>query len=307
MDSLLSSSKPTVVEEQERKNYDFPPKNLYINRYCNQDDFSVLICGGYDDDKLKNTHILDGPKLDCKKYTNPESLCYCKTAVLNSDYRCGYEQYYAYDSCGKKFCDESKIFNFCEKLSKIDDNYCLVCAFKQNIYIFTYDYGPSLVYNYETNKLTQIADMSINASCSACAVFEGKIVVSGGYSKSVEAYDYYENKWNYLPNMNEERESHASVSMGNKLFVIGGHLNTSAEVFDSLSKIFTSFHSALLKTIIPYNSKAVCVGNKIIVFCRKYSGSTLYVYDVINDSWSKKKIEVVNNLVDSSYIKYNSD
>ena len=48
--------------------------------------------------------------------------------------------------------------------------------------------------------------------------------MSGGYYKgtSVETYDYYENKWTYLPDMIESRCDHASVSMGNKMFVIGG-------------------------------------------------------------------------------------
>ena len=29
-----------------RKKLDFSQKILYENRYCNQDDFSVLVCGG---------------------------------------------------------------------------------------------------------------------------------------------------------------------------------------------------------------------------------------------------------------------
>ena len=34
---------------------DFPPKVLYENRYCNQDDYSVLICGGWNrSDVLKS-------------------------------------------------------------------------------------------------------------------------------------------------------------------------------------------------------------------------------------------------------------
>ena len=41
----------------------------------------------------------------------------------------------------------------------------------------------------------------------ACTVFDGKIVISGGfnsgygYLKSVEAYDHYEDKWNFLPDV----------------------------------------------------------------------------------------------------------
>ena len=43
--SLLSSSKPEGTM-QERKSLDFPPKVMYENRYCNKDDFSILVCGG---------------------------------------------------------------------------------------------------------------------------------------------------------------------------------------------------------------------------------------------------------------------
>ena len=61
---------------------------------------------------------------------------------------------------------------------------------------------------------------------AAYTVFESKIVVSGGYEydnlKSVETYDRHENKWNYIPDMIERRYNHGSLSMGNKMFVIGG-------------------------------------------------------------------------------------
>ena len=40
--------------------------------------------------------------------------------------------------------------------------------------------------------------------------------------KSVETYDYYEDKWTYLADMIEQRSDHAAVSIGNKTFVIGG-------------------------------------------------------------------------------------
>ena len=45
MKFCLSRSKQEVTM-QERKSFDFPLKVLYENRYCNQDDFSVLVCGG---------------------------------------------------------------------------------------------------------------------------------------------------------------------------------------------------------------------------------------------------------------------
>ena len=40
--------------------------------------------------------------------------------------------------------------------------------------------------------------------------------------KSVEVYNYYENKRTYLPDMNEGRCEHASISMSNKMFAISG-------------------------------------------------------------------------------------
>ena len=109
--------------------------------------------------------------------------------------------------------------------------------------------------------------------------------------------------------MIKERYYHASVSMGNKLFVIGGYSNTSCEVFDSFSRNFTVVNESLIETIKPFNFEAVCVGNKIVVFCMqlKYLETKVFMYDVVNDSWSEKKIKSVINLTGSSYIKYNSE
>ena len=65
----------------------------------------------------------------------------------------------------------------------------------------------------------------------ACTVFAGKIVISGGHSdeywvgyESVEAYNHHEDKWIFLPDMQFGRRGHSAVSMGNKMFVIGGNI-----------------------------------------------------------------------------------
>ena len=56
---------------QKRKISDFPPKILYENRYCKQDDFSILACGGKDRNKtvVNKVFKLDGLELKCKEYT----------------------------------------------------------------------------------------------------------------------------------------------------------------------------------------------------------------------------------------------
>ena len=49
----------------------------------------------------------------------------------------------------------------------------------------------------------------------------------------------------YIPDMVEERSSHAAVSVSNKMFVIGGYKNTNCEIFDSCSRKFTSIYSEI--------------------------------------------------------------
>ena len=163
------------------------------------------------------------------------------------------------------------------------------------------------------DKWTPLASTKQNNYHAACTVFEGKIVVIGGknklsLSKYVEAYDYYEDKWTYLADMIKERFNHAAVSMGNKMFVIAGLDNSSCEVFDSFSRKFTCVNAAVMKIVKPSRSYAVCVGNKIIIFCKQWclSETRVFIYDVSNDSWSEKMNNIVNNLAFSSYIKYSS-
>ena len=67
--------------------------------------------------------------------------------------------------------------------------------------------------------------------------------------------------------MIKRRNCHASVSMGNKLFVIGGYFNTSCEVFDNFSRKFTVINYRFVNTMGRSSCRAVFVGNTIIVFC----------------------------------------
>ena len=86
----------------------------------------------------------------------------------------------------------------------------------------------------------------------ACTVYEGKVVAAGGsYTnayKSVEAYDYYENKWTHLPG----RFQHVLVSMSNKMFVIGEYEKYTCSDFTNVMNDF----------------QAVNIGNCIIIFSK---------------------------------------
>ena len=110
----------------------------------------------------------------------------------------------------------------------------------------------------------------------ASVVFEGRILVAGGYSDgidsdTVEKYDHVANTWTYLPCMKLGISRHRLVAMSNKLYVFGGREET-CEVFYSSNNSFS-----LLKAPPPfvsmggYNVKgAVSIGNKILIFRKKY-------------------------------------
>ena len=67
------------------------PNLLYDNRYCNQDVFSILVCGANTVNsryqKASNdVYKLDGRTFECRKYPSMLQARYnCKTAIINSD------------------------------------------------------------------------------------------------------------------------------------------------------------------------------------------------------------------------------
>ena len=138
-----SSSSESAVNLQKIKNSDFPPNILYENRYCRQDDFSILVCGGKNENNkvVKSIFQMYGPQLECKEYTYlPKRLYNCKTAVINSDLFVvgGFLQNYTYDNSVKKLCNNTKTWFYKTQLY-VDNNYerCSICSFKQNLYDFT--------------------------------------------------------------------------------------------------------------------------------------------------------------------------
>ena len=90
-----------------------------------------------------------------------------------------------------------------------------------------------------------------------------------------------------LPDMIKGRSCHGAVSMGNKMFVIGGNLNLTCEVFDSTSRKFTSIKQMLEINNWIYVRSAVIIGSKILVFCSfsKSVKKKYLIYDIVMDMW----------------------
>ena len=135
MDLFLSSSKSI---ETMQENFDFPPKVLYENRYCNQDDISILVCGGTivnNRQIINSVYKLDGRELKCEKFTSmPKELHNFKTAVISSDlYVVGrFSPAGYYDSYVRKFCNKTKTWSCKTKLT-LNQRCLCVCFFEKQL------------------------------------------------------------------------------------------------------------------------------------------------------------------------------
>ena len=73
------------------------------------------------------------------------------------------------------------------------------------------------------NIWSEIAQLRLSRCHSACTVYEGKIVITGGYNtyenlKSMETYNHHANKWKSLCDMIVGERYQSLVSLGNKMF-----------------------------------------------------------------------------------------
>ena len=107
----------------------------------------------------------------------------------------------------------------------------------------------------------------------------------------------------YLSDMIKKRYDHSSVTIGKKLFVIGGYDKVCSEVYDSISRKFTIFNLKLPYTYSCYQLKTVGINNKIVVFCVCYSNdpSELYVYNVDKLKWIKKEVVIKYDLCEADF------
>ena len=145
-----------------------------------------------------------------------------------------------------------------------------------------------LKYDVQQEKWNYIASMNGKRFAAACTVFEGKIVVSGGINdhqklKSVEAYDYHENKWTRLPDMLEKRSNYFLKSLSNKMFVMSRILDQRCEIFDSVSRKFSYVKACTLSERLEwrfYDEQDIfCVGKSIFLFRPRKNCFVVYNFD----------------------------
>ena len=136
---------------------------------------------------------------------------------------------------------------------------------------------------------------------AACAVFEEKLVVSGGSDSNnrlntVENYDVTgDASWTRMPSMTKARSDHSLMVVRNKLFVIGSGSNA-CEVYTTNTGKFVALKSPELT----YN-KSLQVAGKIFVF--QDNKTYVWVYDVEGDYWKKEECDVTKNIFHFSRTK----
>ena len=147
--------------------------------------------------------------------------------------------------------------------------------------------------------MEEVSDMNGRRYDAACAVFEGKIVVSGGHYnqgrigqmlRTNEMYDHVADSWTNMPDLINSRYNHQLVAMKNKLFVVGGSSNI-VEVTDSRCNMFTALKPPPIRI---YGSKPFLTGNKIVVF--KHKETKYLCYDIEKNSWSENESELILDL-----------
>ena len=290
------------------------------SRYCNQNNFNILVCGGYNDKLEKHSN---GAKLFNANYYS-EVINLPNMNEVRSDFKAVCVKGEVYVFGGN---DNDRVIRSVEKYSTdsntwenvtnmIDDRYHFsVCSLIDNVYIIGgrmddvidgHNIATCFEFNTKSLEWNEISKMINPRKLSASSVFEGRIVVSGGWFNNrlntVEAYDHVRNTWENMPNMINVRYCHKSVAVKNKLFVVGGLSTSNCEVFDSTTNKFTVLKQPTLASRYDlYESFGVNnIGSKIFIF---KDNSDVITYDFESNEWSVKACKATKNIRFFSCVK----
>lgn len=297
------------------------------HRYCGQDMFDVLVCGGYFEKCFfTNVHKVDGRSF---KPSKADTLQMKRTrAHFKAVYLRG-EVYFLYGfnrfRTVKQVDKYSVLTQTWQRVSQEDvkqENFC-ACALMDKIYICggerrdkrnnAYVHNPSdteRMFDTKDCSFKPIAEMMLRRNNAACSAYRGKVVVSGGtvdgaHSRAVEAYDHETNEWAQMPSMLGAREYHGQVAVRNKLFIIARPAfypsRESCEVFDSDCQQFALIKRPVRRDQKSSRFRVVSIGEKIVAysaFSRSY-----WCYDIGKDQWCEEDFELTENIIGFCCVK----
>ena len=315
--SLISNNNDCLEVLKSRESFYQNVSTIYNeSRQCNQNIFNVLFCGGlnYEERKLVNqVNLLNLNNLKTLKDL-PSMLKkrYCFKVVFFKGEAYGFgglDPKQKPLKSVKKYSPISKTWNYVCDLPDERQDFC-ACSFIDKIFLFGgYSYESwytNFCIQLDTKilKWKQMANMNQAKSRAVCAIYEEKIVVSGGYRRgnlnTVESYDVFGNIWTPMPNMIEGRCGHSLICFKSKLFAINGGLwlNIDCEVFDKISNKFVKLETP---DFFSYRVKCNLVRSKILVF--QNGTHVVLCYDVDKNEWSQESCEATKNIYRYSTVK----
>ena len=310
------------------------PKSISLRpttRYCPHHNFKIAIFGG--EDIIKREVVRDvysiSPR-DLKQVKRlpgmNEGRSRCKAVcVKNEVYVLGGRDGGLGSNWLNPVSKYSSITGVWQTVAGMRDeraDFC-ACSFMGDIFVFGgnvnsnvegYWYGTPVEINscvkFNTTDCTwkEVAKMREAKDDASCSVFEGKLVVSGGFAdyqegiKTVEAYDHVANTWTYMPDLVDGRYQHRSCAMKNKLYIISGSAH-SLEVYSSYCNKFELLKPPKnsLNCICGIADGAVLVGNKIVLL---FGGSKrCLIYNVETADWSEESVQLLENIYYVSTVK----
>ena len=284
---------------------------IHSSRFCRRHDLNMIVSGGdaktanrvleVDCESMRAANNLTPPRPD----SFPQFLERIAVRHAHKSVYCKGELYVVADDTSEvdrpnyvvKYSFATGAWSGVRAIPETREMYC-VCAFAGQIFVFggmnkKSNFLSSFVKFDAKSNGWEAGEMSEERVSAACAVFQGRVVVSGGFdldsypaSRHVQAYDHFSRSWAPMPDMMEARRDHAMVAAGNKLFVVGG-MRRSCEVFDGGRFVALKERpGAINKTLVA----AFVVGSSTVV---AVAAEAVLWYDVTKDEWREGECEAV--------------
>ena len=291
--------------------FQYLPSSHFTTRYCSQTNFNILCCKRLSINEIDGRNLKSAKRIPSLMTKNrrfsklSSSVVYLKGHVyyFNCLYRCG-----VYINKVEKYSIATDSIDVVADMFDDRISFC-ACGFLDKVYIVggklnNVATATCILFDTKEYKWENAVIMNEARLAAACTVFEGAVVVSGGYHdgtylRTVEAYDHIADEWSYMPNMIEEGCYHKLVAIKNKLFAMGGWKKL-VEVYDSTCKKFVIIRPTILGNCIP-GAQAISLANKVVIFfCNR---SSVLCYDVDTDEWNVYPCGKGRNINDNIYIK----
>ena len=300
--------------------YQTKSKIYYLNRYCSQKSFNITFVKYNGTNDYYNTEEINIKSIDGNDFENINVLTqipdntkgYLRRWMKDAVYTHGaiYHIGNFTNDPGGDCSFQMPIFT--QKYSLLTDTlsemieadmydlrseYC-VCAFMHKIYVIggvvhddVDEFAVSDIcteFDVKTEQWRKVACINEPRRNAAAAVFQGQVVVSGGWqydegelSNTVEVYNHAADKWTYMPNMISGCYFHSLVAVRSKLFAVGYH----NQVYDSFTRKFVSIEppERVITNFVEFFD-GISMGDKLELF--EWNSTRVTTYDVDEETWS---------------------